>query len=68
MTRKIEASDFKGAIQLASSEDTIVDFDHATYSALLSKHPTPYPLTYIPSLPPTPVSILVLPGVILTAI
>ena len=68
VTRKIEGGDFKGAIQLTSSEDTIVNFDDATYSVLLSKHPALHPHTCIPSVPPAPVPILVSPGVILAAI
>ena len=48
VTREIETSDFKGAIQLAVSEDVLADFDDDTYSALLSKYPTPHPSTCIP--------------------
>ena len=68
VTRKIEACDFKGAVQLASSEGTLADFDDVTYSALLSKHPALHPHTCIPSLPPTPVPMLVSPGVALAGI
>ena len=68
VTRKIEAYDFKGAIQLASWKETVANFNAATYSALLSKHPSIYLCTCIPLLPLTPVSIQVLPGVLLTAI
>ena len=35
VTRKFEAGDFKGAIELASSEDRLANFDDASYSALL---------------------------------
>ena len=65
VTRRIEAGDFKGAVQLTSSEDTLVDFDDTTYSALLLKHPAPHPHTCIPPVSPTPVPILVSPGVVL---
>ena len=68
MTRKIEAGDFRSAIRLANSEDTIADLDDDTYSALLSNHPAPHPCTCIPSVPPAPACIQVLPGVILAAI
>ena len=68
MTRKIETGDFKGAIWLASSVDTMANFDDAAYSALLSKHPAPHTCMCIPSVPPTPVSIHELPGVVFAAI
>ena len=68
VTRKIVAGDFKGAIRLASSEDTKADFDDVTYFALLLKHPVLHPHTYIPCVPPTSVPILVSPGVILAPI
>ena len=68
MTRKIEAGDFKGAIWLASSVDIRVNFDDATYSALLLKHLAPHPHMCTPSVPLTPVIILVSPGVILAAV
>ena len=68
MTKKIETGDFNGAIWLASTEDTIADFDDATYSALLSKHPAPHSHICVPSVPPTPVPILLSPRVIRAAI
>ena len=45
-----------------------MDFDDDTYSALLLKHPAPHPHTYIPTMPLTPVPILVSPGVVLATI
>lgn len=50
VSRKIEVGDFKGAIRLASSDDTLADFDESTYSTLKSKHPAPHPDTCL--LPP----------------
>ena len=45
VTCKIEVG---AAIWLANSEDVLADFDDTTYSALLSKHPTPHPSMCIP--------------------
>ncbi len=33
---KIEEGDFRGAIRLASSDDTLADFNEETYDALCS--------------------------------
>ena len=43
---KLEEGDFKGAVRLASSEDTLND---ATLEALKEKHPPPHPDSIIPS-------------------
>lgn len=48
---KLEEGDFKGAIRLASSEDTIVEYSEKTedtLSALRDKHPAPNADTHIP--------------------
>ena len=39
VTGKIETGDFKGAILLASSEDSTADFVAATCTTLQSNHP-----------------------------
>ena len=48
---KLEEGDFKGAVRLACSEDTIADMSDATFSALQLKHPAPHPDSSIPPLP-----------------
>ena len=48
MSSKLEEGDFKGAVRLAPSEDTIRDLDEETLSALRDKHPAPHPDTDIP--------------------
>ena len=48
---KLEEGDFKGAVRLACSEDTIADMSEATFSALQQKHPSPHPDSSIPPLP-----------------
>ena len=53
VSSKIESSDFKGAIRVASSEETLASFDDETYEALCLKHPPHYPDSSNPS-PPTP--------------
>ena len=40
---KLEEGDFKGAVNLACSEDTIADMSDDTWSALEQKHPSPHP-------------------------
>ena len=37
---KLEEGDFKGAVRLASSEDTLAPLNEATLEALKKKHPT----------------------------
>ncbi len=39
VSRKIDAGDLRGAIRLASSNETLADYDDSTFSALQSKHP-----------------------------
>ncbi len=38
VSRKIDAGDLRGAIRLASSNETLADYDDSTFSALQSKH------------------------------
>ena len=45
--------DFKGAVRIACSDDSIADMDQATLTALQQKHPTPPADSVIPDLPPT---------------
>ena len=49
MSAKLEEGDFKGAVRLASSEDTLAPMNEATFEALKGKHPPPHPDTIIPS-------------------
>ena len=51
VSAKLEEGDFKGAVRLASSEDTLADFSDATLSALRAKHPPPHPNSIIPPSP-----------------
>lgn len=57
MAIKIEEGDFRGAIRLASSEDTLADFSDDTLTALKAKHPLPHPNSHIPP-PPSNTSLL----------
>ena len=43
VSAKLEEGDFKGAIRLVCSEDTIADKSAATFSSLVEKHPAPHP-------------------------
>ena len=43
VSSKIESGDFKGAICVASSEETLASIDDETYEALCLKHPPRYP-------------------------
>ena len=47
----MEEGDFKGAVRLACSNDTLADMCDATYCALQRKHPAPHPDSSIPPLP-----------------
>ncbi len=49
VSRKIDAGDLRGAIRLASSNETLADYDDSTFSALQSKHPPIHPDSTIPS-------------------
>ena len=51
VSRKIEDGDIRGAIRLASSEDTLADFSDNTFTALQAKHPLPHPDCSIPPVP-----------------
>ena len=53
VSSKIEYGDLKGAIHVASSEDTLASFDDETYEALCSKRSPCYLDSFNPS-PPTP--------------
>ena len=59
MSSKLEEGDFKGAVRLACSEDTLAEPNEATFSALREKHPSPPPGSNIPPPPPvvTPLSV-----------
>ena len=48
---KLEEGDFKGAVRLACSENSIADLSNETMEALKSKHPAPHPDTKIPTPP-----------------
>lgn len=48
---KLEEGDFRGAVRLICSEDSVVDVSDATISALRSKHPTSYPGSILPPPP-----------------
>jgi len=57
---KLEEGDFKGAVRLACSEDTMAERNEATYMSLQGKHPPAHPDSSIPSPPVvTPNSITV---------
>ena len=51
VSTKLEEGDFKGAVRLACSEDSIAEEDESTIAALKSKHPSPHPDTSIPPHP-----------------
>ena len=40
---KLEAGDYKGAVRLACSEESIADLDEKTWAALKAKHPLTLP-------------------------
>ena len=48
VSEKLEEGDFKGAVRLACSDDSLAPMDEATYQALLERHPSPHPNTVIP--------------------
>ena len=43
VSEKLEEGDFKGAVRLASSDDTLAPMSEATFQALLERHPSPHP-------------------------
>ena len=51
VSSKLEEGDFRGAVRLACSDDTLADRSDATYCALQRKHPAPHPDSSIPPLP-----------------
>ena len=48
---KIEDGDFRGAVRLATSDNTLADFSDDTYTALCAKHPSTHPDSQIPPSP-----------------
>ena len=56
VSAKIEEGDFRGAIRLASSDDSLADASDETYTALCAKHPAPHPDSKIPPGPSVCVS------------
>ena len=51
VSAKLEEGDFRGAVRLACSEDSIAEANESTIAALRSKHPAPHPDS---SMPPPP--------------
>ena len=51
VTTKLEEGDFKGAVRLACSDDSIADLSNETMAALKFKHPAPHLDTKIPTPP-----------------
>ena len=47
VSSKLEEGNFKGAVRLACSEDTLADHSEATLNALRLKHPSPHPDSHI---------------------
>ena len=60
VSEKLEEGDFKGAVRLACSEDSMEDRSAATFTALKVKHCSPHPNS---SIPPSSVVIPFLPPV-----
>ena len=56
VSMKLEEGDFRGAVRLACSEDSIAASSNATFAALQLKHPPPHPDSSIPALPQDPVA------------
>ena len=56
VSMKLEEGDFRGAVRLACSEDSIAASSDATFAALQLKHPPPHPDSSIPPLPQDPVA------------
>ena len=50
VSTKLEEGNFRGAVQIASSEETLAQSDEAIFAALQDKHPTLHPDSAIPSL------------------
>ena len=51
VSEKLEEGDFRGAVRLACSEDSVTEANESTIAALRSKHPAPHPDS---SMPPPP--------------
>ena len=51
VSAKLEEGDFRGAVRLACSEDSVTEANESTIAALRSKHPAPHPDS---SMPPPP--------------
>ena len=51
VSEKLEEGDFKGAVRLACSEDSMAVRSDATFAALKEKHPPPHPDSDIPPPP-----------------
>ena len=50
VSSKLEEADFRGAVRLVSSEDTLADHSDSTLSALRKKHLPPHKDSFIPGL------------------
>ena len=48
---KLEEGNFKGAVRLACSEESIADMNDKTLAALQLKHPPPHPDPHLPPMP-----------------
>ena len=48
MSAKLEEGDFKGAVRLASSEDTLAPCSEVTFELLKERHPDSHPDSTIP--------------------
>ena len=51
VTEKLEEGDYRGAVRLASTQETIAETNEGTWSSLQTKHPEPHQDTLIPSVP-----------------
>ena len=66
---KLEEGDFKGAVRLVCSEDSIAERTEVNFSVLREKHPPPHPDSVIPPLKEcTPLSFSVSEGDVAHAI
>ena len=51
VSTKLEEGDFRGAVCLACSEDSVADHSDASMAALRAKHPAPHSDTILPAPP-----------------